>query len=667
MTRWMIGFGAALLVSATTFVRAEELSDVEQRLLKDVSVLASDEFEGRGVGTEGLNKAAAYIEGIFREAGLNVTVDNGDAFQEFEVSNGAKLEDGNALEIVDAAGMKTSLEMDKSFRTCSFSEPGTFEAEIVFAGYAIENEKYNDFAGIDVKDKVVLFLRRTPQSGDPHASNFNERDASLKTKLSQCYRRGAKAVLILNDGASAKNDRAALEEKVVKAKDKIVELAEKTVPTGAVITSGGGNGEPPEADNARLELPFAVAHLRQLREMLKSFDADPLMEFGYAGEKSGDALPTFHVKRAAVESLIKTATGKTLAEIEASIEETLKPASQVLTGMRATGKASLHIEKVTVKNVIGVLEGEGPLKDETIVVGAHYDHLGHGGDGSLQPGSKEIHNGADDNGSGSAGLLELVRRLAGRKEKLPRRIVFMAFTGEERGLLGSAHYVKTPLFPIEQTVVMFNLDMIGRMENSKLTVYGTGTSHFWDQRVDEAGTASGLTLIKKPEGFGPSDHSSFYAKKIPVLHVFGGLHPDYHRPSDDVEKLNVPGMRQATDFFETLIVEAAKAPTKPDYIEIQGKAEMERTGSRPYFGSIPDFNSDQKGFALSGVAPGGPADKAGIKGGDVIILLGDQKIGSLDDFDLALRKFKAGDQADVTVRRDGQEVKLKVTLGKPRG
>ena len=657
MSRWMICFGLAWLVTVTACVWAEELSDTEQRLLKDVSVLASDEFEGRGVGTEGINKAAAYIEGIFREAGLNVTVDKGDAFQEFEVSNGAKLEEGNALEIVDAAGVKTPLEMDKTFRTCSFSEPGTFEAEIVFAGYAIESEKYNDFAGIDVKDKVVLFLRRTPKTGDPHAG-FNERDASLKTKLSQCYRRGAKAVLILNDGASAKNDRAALEEKVAKAKDKIVELAEKS--TQADLA---------EADKSKTlaDLTAEVVHLKQLREMLASFDTDPLMEFGYAGEKSGDALPTFHVKRSAVESLIKTATGKTLAEIEASIEETMKPASQVLTGMRATGKASLRIEKVTVKNVIGVLEGEGPLKEETIVVGAHYDHLGFGGDGSLQPGSKEIHNGADDNGSGSAGLLELVRRLAGRKEKLARRIVFIAFTGEERGLLGSAQYVKTPLFPIEQTVVMFNLDMIGRMENSKLTVYGTGTSHFWDKRVDEAGTAAGLTLIKKPEGFGPSDHSSFYAKKIPVLHVFGGLHADYHRPSDDVEKLNVPGMLQATDFFETLIVQAAQAATKPDYIEIQGQAELGRTGSRPYFGSIPDFNSDQKGYAIMGVAPGGPSDKAGIKAGDVIIQLGDQKIGSLDDFDLALRKFTAGDQADVTVRREGQDVKLKVTLGKPRG
>jgi len=657
MSRWMKSFSFTLLAVLSGVGQAEELNDTEKRLLKDVSVLAADEFEGRGIGTEGLNKAAAYIEGIFREAGLNVTLDNGDAYQEFEVSNGAKLEAGNALEIVDPKGNKIPLEIDKTFRTCSFSEPGTFDAEIVFVGYAIESEKYNDFAGLDIKDKVVLFLRRAPKSDDPHAG-FSERDASLKTKLSHCYRRGAKAVLILNDGASAKNERSSIEGKLAESKDKIVVLADKA--TQADLS---------EADKTKShdELAVEVKHFKQLQNMLDTFEADPLMEFGYAGEKSGDALPTFHIKRAVVDPLVKAVTGKTLAEIETGINETLKPASCVLTGCRANGKASLHTDKVTIKNVIGVLEGEGPLKEETIIVGAHYDHLGRGGDGSLQPGSTEIHNGADDNGSGSAGLLELVRRIAGRKEKLPRRIVFMAFTGEERGLLGSAHYVKKPLFPIEQTVVMFNLDMIGRMEQSKLTVYGTGTSHFWDNRVDEAGKASGLTLIKKPEGFGPSDHSSFYAVKIPVLHVFGGLHSDYHRPSDDVEKLNVPGMRQATDFFETLIVQAAQVPTRPDYIEIMGKAEIERAGSRPYFGSIPDFNSDQKGFALMGVAPGGPADKAGIKAGDVIIQVGDQKIGSLDDFDLALRKFAAGDQVDVTVRRNGEEVKLKVTLGKPRG
>ncbi len=647
----------ALLTLNIAYGEAPTPEQIEQRMLGDVRTLASDEYEGRGIGTEGLNKAAAYIERAFREAGLNVTVDNGDAYQEFDVSNGAVLEEGNSLTLTDAAGKATTLAIDKEFRTCSFSEPGKVDGELVFAGYAIEAEGYNDFLGIDVKDKVVLFLRRTPKQDDPHAG-FGERDAALKTKLSHCYRKGAKAVLIVNDAGSFVREKASLADKLATAKDKVLAAAEKLTATTL-----------PEAERpaAQTELTAAVTHATQLRGMVESFESDPLIEFGYGGEKSGDAIPTFHVKREFISPLLKTATGKTLAEIEAVIDATGKPASQALTGVKVTGQANLHIEKVGVKNVIGVLEGDGPLKDETIVIGAHYDHLGHGGEGSLQPGSQEVHNGADDNASGTAGLMELVRRLSGRTDKPKRRMVFIAFTGEERGLLGSAHYVKTPLFPIDKTVAMFNLDMIGRMEGAKVTLYGTGTSNFWADRIDKAATASGLTLAKKPEGFGPSDHSSFYAVKIPVLHIFGGLHPDYHRPSDDIEKINAVGMRQATEFFEALIVETIAAETRPDYLEVKGQASMERSGSRPYFGSIPDFNSDQKGYAIMGVAPSGPADQAGIKAGDVIIQLGEDKIGGLDDFDLALRKFRSGDQADVTVRRDGQDVKLKITLGKPRG
>lgn len=651
-------FGLITVLSlSTAYGEAPAPVQVEQRMLADVRTLASDEYEGRGIGTEGLNKAAAYIETAFREAGLNVTVDNGDAFQEFSVSNGAILEDGNALTLTDATGKATTLTIDKEFRTCSFSEPGKVDGELVFVGYAIEAEGYNDFTGIDVKDKTVLLVRRTPKQGDPHAG-FGERDAALKTKLSHCYRKGAKAVLIVNDSVSFIREKSALAGKLSEAKDKVLAAAEKA--TAPTLTDS-------ERPTAQAELTAAVAHATQLRTMVTNFEADPLMEFGYGGEKSGDAIPTFHVKREIISPLLKTITGKTLAELEATIDETGQPASQVLTGLRVSGQASLRVEKVGVKNVIGVIEGDGPLRDETIVIGAHYDHLGHGEDGSLQPGSKEIHNGADDNASGIAGLLELVRRLSGRTDKPKRRLVFVAFTGEERGLLGSAHYVKDPLYPLEQTVAMFNLDMIGRMDGNKVTLYGTGTSAFWNERIDKAAEAAGLALAKKPEGFGPSDHSSFYAKKIPVLHIFGGLHPDYHRPSDDVEKINAVGMRQSAEFFEQMIVETLQAPARPDYIEIKGQASIERAGSRPYFGSIPDFNSDQKGYAIMGVAPGGPADQAGIKAGDVIIQLGEDKIGGLDDFDLALRKFRAGDQADVTVRREGNDVKLKITLGKPRG
>ena len=220
--------------------------------------------------------------------------------------------------------------------------------------------------------------------------------------------------------------------------------------------------------------------------------------------------------------------------------------------------------------------------------------------------------------------------------------------------------------PLEDTIAMFNLDMIGRLDADKLTVYGTGTAPVWNGLVDEANKSLKFEITKKPEGFGPSDHSSFYAKKIPVMHVFTGLHADYHRPADDWDKLNVPGMRRICDFYEQLILGIARADKRPEYIRIEGNSQLAREGSRPYFGSIPDFNSDAKGYAIQGVAPDSPAEKGGIKAGDVIIGVGKDKVGSLDDFDLALRKFKAGEEVDVTVRRGMEEVTLKVTLAKPR-
>jgi hypothetical protein len=289
-----------------------------------------------------------------------------------------------------------------------------------------------------------------------------------------------------------------------------------------------------------------------------------------------------------------------------------------------------------------------------------------GGEGSLAPGSREVHNGADDNASGTAGLLELARRLGEREQKLPRRVVFLAFTGEERGLLGSAHYVKEPLFPLDKTIAMLNMDMIGRLEGDRLTVFGTGTAPVWNDWLDPAAQTTRLQLAKKPEGFGPSDHASFYAKRIPVLHLFTGTHSDYHRPSDDWDKINFAGMMQVIDLVETLVVRTAENPEPPQYVEVQGRASMERDGARPYFGSIPDFSSDAEGYAIQGVAPGSPAEVAGIQGGDVIVRLGGSQIGGLDDFDLALRKFSAGQEVEVVVRRGGEEVNLKATLAKPR-
>lgn len=659
----MAGVALGLVVAASLTARADERAAVEERLLYDVKVLADDGLEGRGVGTIGLDKAAEYIAHVFADAGLQVNVHGGDPFQEFEITTGAELNSPNVLTFSGADGGVLELKYDSDFRTCSFGEAAEFSGEVVFCGYGIESEQpaYNDFADVEIKGKLAIIMRRNPQQGKEDGmfavAHGQSRHAGLTTKISRAFQRGAAAVLLVNDPYTGRRQRRQLEEELAKARDRVVANSEAAI-------DAGEEGE--AAVNARTQLAGAVKHLRQVREMLARDNPDPLIDFGYGGTRAGRSLPVMHISQETCNRVLKSALGKTLEQIESEIDETGRPQSAVLTNWTGRGQTSLKPIRVGIRNVIGVLEGEGPLAEETVIVGAHYDHVGMGGEGSLAPGSREVHNGADDNASGTAGLLELARQLASRDTKLPRRIVFLAFTGEERGLLGSAHYVKEPVYPLDKTIAMINMDMIGRLEGDRLTVFGTGTAPVWNDWLDPAAQTTRLQLAKKPEGFGPSDHASFYAKRIPVLHLFTGTHSDYHRPSDDWDKINVAGMSQVVDLVETLVVRAAETAEPPQYVEVQGRASMERDGARPYFGSIPDFSSDAEGYAIQGVAPGSPAEVAGVQGGDVIVRLGGSQIGGLDDFDLALRKFSAGQEVEVVVLRGGQEVTLKATLAKPR-
>jgi hypothetical protein len=351
----------------------------------------------------------------------------------------------------------------------------------------------------------------------------------------------------------------------------------------------------------------------------------------------------------------------------------LEPAAQARVGNDTppptnspTTPSPVEPKRIDAKNVIGVLAGEGPHSDETIVIGAHYDHLGRGEPGTLEPGSHEIHHGADDNASGVAAMLEIARQLAAREKKLPRRIIFIAFTGEERGLFGSAHYVKHPLVPLDKTIAMLNLDMVGRLTDDKLIVYGNGTADQWDPLLDRLNEQHKFQVTRHPEGFGPSDHSSFYAKQVPVLFFFTGTHKQYHRPSDTFDTINVDGMRRVADLVADAAVDIAEKGERPTYKEVAGGSQFAKSGDRPYFGSIPDFSQDQPGYALMGVSKGGPAEISGIKAGDIILKLGEYPIANLDDFDTALRKFKAGDRVTVLLKRGNDELKFVVTLEPPR-
>ncbi len=640
----------------------------EKRMLETVSFLAADALEGRGVGTKGLDIAADFIAKQFTEAGLEVKSFDGQPFQKFTMTTGANLGSLNSLALVgpasaDGGRPRHELKLGDDFTPLAIGGSGKFDLPLVFVGYGITGTKedYDDYDGINVKGKAVIILRHEPQQANPHSA-FNgaadSRHGPFTRKVSNAYEHGAAAVIFCTDRFDIDKNHAQWESRWLASID---QLTEEKAKFKALANPSGDDRKAHETRTATLttEIDSLAAKVQAA--------ADPMLAFTTVGPEGGrTGFPVLFCRRAAIDPIVQAALGMDLAKLEAEIDAGPKPRSAELAGWTAVGETTVERQEVEVKNVVGVLEGEGPLANETIVVGAHYDHLGWGGADSAAPGIHQIHNGADDNASGATALVEVARILAARDQKLPRRVVFIAFTGEERGLVGSAHYVREPLFPLETTVAMLNMDMVGRLQDDKLIIYGTGTAKEFDEFADRAGKIFDFKVTKQPAGFGPSDHSSFFAQQIPVLHYFTGTHADYHRPTDDVEKLNIAGMRRIAELVAAAAEEIALTKDRPHYQEVAGSAQFGRDGDRPYFGSIPDFSQDKPGYALTGVAKDSPASRAGIRGGDVIIGFGDSQIGNLEDFDSALRKFKAGDNVPVTLKRGNDEVQVIVTLDPPR-
>jgi hypothetical protein len=325
----------------------------------------------------------------------------------------------------------------------------------------------------------------------------------------------------------------------------------------------------------------------------------------------------------------------------------------------------------TGRNVIGLLPGSDPARREDIVVvGAHYDHLGSGAFGALDPDSAgRAHNGADDNASGVAALLNIAQRLA--QDPPARTIMFIAFSGEELGLLGSSHYVREPVAPMARTVAMVNFDMVGRLRDNRLIIYGTETAREFNASLDSLNWSAAFDLRKRGDGFGPSDQSAFFAVKKPVLHFFTDLHEDYHRSTDDWEKINVAGMLKVTEFATRMILAIADAPAPPTFVEQpnpHAQAALPPAAQTPgygaYLGTVPDMAGDvAAGVRLSGVRSGSPAEKAGLRRDDVITRIGAHRVADLQAMTDALRAHRPGDIVAVEVERDGKPVTLTVTLG----
>ena len=318
------------------------------------------------------------------------------------------------------------------------------------------------------------------------------------------------------------------------------------------------------------------------------------------------------------------------------------------------------------RNVIGVLPGRDPaLRNEIVVVGAHYDHLGPGTFGALDPDSAgRIHNGADDNASGASALIHIARKLASAPPA--RTVVFLAFSGEEEGLLGSDYYVKNPVFSLARTYAMVNMDMVGRLRDNRLLVYGTATAQEFPALLDSLNTVARFDLRGSGDGWGRSDQSSFYGAGKPVLHLFTDLHEDYHRTTDDWEKINADGLAQVADFTTEIVRALADRRAPLTFVNVpppQAATGAPAPGYGAYLGTVPDMSENPGGVRLTGVRAGSPAEKAGLRGNDIITRLGETVVSDLQALTSALRQHKPGDVVELRFLRDGAEQRVSVTLG----
>jgi hypothetical protein len=590
------------------------LMPAAERLKVDVSYLADDAREGREPGTQGIEAAARYIATTFQDAGLKPAAGGDGFFQPFSISGRPTLDGNPALAIQGpgAEGLEGRLNTD--FRPLAIGTSAALDnVPVVFAGYGITAKEpgrldYDDYARIDVKGKVVLVLRREPHPADPgnpfHGPE-NTKYATFQHKATNAFQHGAAGVLLVND------------------------------------VEGSGAG------------------------------ADALLGFNAAGSEPNSNIPFVMLTREFGDKLLAAAGEPGLAQLETELNADLKPRTHQLKGVLVREQFVVKENGIPTRNVVGVLEGVGPHAGETVVIGGHYDHLGHGGlmSGSLAFLSRQIHNGADDNASGTAMVLELARRLGARRDALPRRVVFIAFSGEEKGLLGSRYYVEHPLFPLESTVMMVNCDMVGRLnDKNDLTMIGTGTTPGIDVLVAALGKSAGLnvkTIAAMTDGFGGSDHESFYNKNVPVLFAFTGIHGDYHRPSDDSDRINYAGMGRIADYLELIALDIIRRPERPSFTRLtQSHAANPAVGRPPTtLGVMPDYGHEETdGLKLADVRAGGAAEKAGLKGGDLIIKLGDKPVSSIRDYMETMGRFRGGETIEVVVKREGKPITFKVTV-----
>ena len=578
-----------------------------------VTALASEEMAGRLTGTEGEKLATAYVAGTFGALGLAPAGDKGTMFQVFEFTAGVDLADGNAL-TVSVDGEEKKLEVGTDWRPLAFSRTGEAKKEsVIFAGYGIvapaagKQPAFDSYGELDVKGKWVLLWRGMPGDFPTERRTELSRFADLRYKASVAKSRGAAGVVFA----------------------------------------------PPS------------------REAF----ADKLPRLAYEATSGVSGLPVMAVTRNASARMLSI-LGDDLAQMTKDIEAG-KSAGRDLIGVSVSGNIALNFQKKSGRNVLARLELDGVDKDglPPLIIGAHVDHLGRGEtSGSLAQGEdeKKIHYGADDNASGVAAMIEIAQKLAADhkagKLKGARDIVFAAWSGEELGLLGANHFV-TDLAKSagtkdlkDQVSAYLNMDMVGRLRD-KVLVGGLGSSKVWAGEIERRNAVVGLPIVTSDDTYLPTDATAFYLKGVPIMSMFTGAHSDYHTPNDTADKLNYDGMRDIARFVGLVARSRALAKDEPEYLKVaRPKGQGGRRRGNVFLGTIPDYAKDGvRGVAISGVIKDGPAESAGLTGGDVLVGLAGQELENIYDYVRTLNGLKPGTTVEIAIMRKGERQTLKIT------
>jgi hypothetical protein len=590
------------LAASLVQVPASAQSATQPQTRAHVQTLASPKMEGRMTGSAGEKLAADYLVAELKKIGARPLPGAADFRMPFTFTAGSK-DGGSSIRYTLPNGMPGGFNGPAAIQALSFSDAGSVSGEVVFAGYGLvvpdsQNFGYDSYQGLDVKDKIVIVLRYFPEDADQKTRAILARYAGLRYKAQAARQRGAKGMVVVTGPRSPNAGE-------------VVPMSFDTAIAGSGVPAVSINGE-------SAGLLFAAAG-KQLEAVQQELD-------------SGNP----HVAGFAIPKLV--------ISIDAQIIR----------------------EQQTGHNVVGILPATTPttgVSKPWIAIGAHYDHLGRGGAGNSladKDQANQIHHGADDNASGTAAVLEIAEALSTQPRR--RNLLVAFWSGEELGLLGSNAFVNTPPVPNDHVAAYLNFDMVGRVNDNRLTVQATGSSATWPKVLEQANVAAGFDLTLQDDPYQPTDVTSFNSVGVPSLAFFTGAHQDYHKPSDTAEKINYDDLDRVVGFAAAIVRRLMDTSEAPLFTKVEQKMDTGgRAGLRLFTGTIPDYATDVKGLLLGGVIGGGPAEQAGLQKGDVIIEIDGQSITNIYDYTYALELLKIGQPAKVIYLRAGERRETTLT------